>query len=396
MEVVITDLNNQGKGICYVDNKITFVNNVLIGEEVEIEITNSTSKYNLAKVIRYIKKSDNRVNSYCPYYDKCGGCNLCLMSYKDTIKFKKNKLKNILWKFAKIDKDIKIIESKSNINYRNKITLKIKDGKIGYFEEKTNEIVEITKCMIASNSINEFIPYISEFEVNNGEIVIRSNYNNELLINFITNDPVILPKLPNLKIVGILHNGNILYGNNIFIEIIDNKFFQVSYDSFFQINKDICLELFNLVKKYIISNKNVVDLYCGVGTLGITVAGISDKVYGIEIVKNAIINAISNAKMNKVKNVEYMLGDSKLINKIKDIIDIVIVDPPRSGLTNDIIDIIKEKNIKRIIYISCDPITLSRDINLLKDKYVLNYIVGLDMFPYTHHVETFTILDLKE
>ena len=129
------------------------------------------------------------------------------------------------------------------------------------------------------------------------------------------------------------------------------------------------------------------------GTLGINVASIVNKIYGIEIIPNAIKNAITNAKMNKVNNVNYMLGDaSKLINKIDDKIDVIICDPPRSGLTKNIIDVIKEKNIKQIIYVSCDPITLARDIKLLNDKYEVHNITLYDMFPYTYHIESVMVL----
>ena len=180
------------------------------------------------------------------------------------------------------------------------------------------------------------------------------------------------------------------------MELVDNKFFQVSYDSFFQINRDICNKLFKLVDEEILPNSNVVDLYCGVGTLGINVAKKVNKVYGVEIVKNAVINAILNTKINKVINEEFMLGDATMIlPKIKDRIDVIICDPPRTGLTKEIINTLKKEEIKKIIYISCDPITLARDINLLSDKYELDKIIGLDMFPYTYHVESICVLNIK-
>ena len=395
MQYEINDLNDQGKGICYVDNKITFVNNVVIGDIVEIDIIKKFSKYNIANVKEYIKYSDKRVDSYCKYSNKCGGCTLCNLSYDDTLEYKKNKVKNILKKFADIDIDVDIA-SCNKLNYRNKITLKIIDGNIGYYEEKSNDIVCINKCMIANDEINKFIKYINDFQIDNGEIVIRCNYNNELLINIITEDPIILPVIKDLKIVGILKNGNKLYGDDKFMEIINNMFFQVSYDSFFQINRDICSLIFDYIKEHIIPNSNVLDLYCGVGTLGINVANIVNKVYGIEIIPNAIKNAISNAKMNKVNNASYMLGDaSKIIDKIKDDIDVLICDPPRSGLSNSIINVIKDKNIKQIIYVSCDPITLARDIKLLSDKYKIDKVKSYDMFPYTYHIESICILNLK-
>lgn len=396
MQYEIKELNDQGKGICYVNNKITFVDNVVIGDVIEINITKETSKYNLAEVKKTVKSSSNRVDSFCQYSNKCGGCQLSNISYVDTLKYKKNKLEKILNKFANIKTNVEIIPSTNLLNYRNKITLKVVDGKIGYYEEKTNDIVPVKECMIANKVINRFIKYLKDTQITNGEVVIRCNYNNELLINFETDDALIIPVIKDLKIAGILKKGKILQGDDKFIDIINNKFFQISYDSFFQINKDICSKIFDIIYEEIIPNSNVIDLYCGVGTLGINVADKVNKVYGIEIVPNAILNAITNAKMNKITNANYMLGDAtKLLPKINDSIDVIICDPPRSGLTKDTIDIIKKQNVKQIIYVSCDPITLARDIKLFSDNYNIVKITGLDMFPYTYHCESIVFLKRK-
>ena len=391
----ITSLNDQGQGITYVDNKITFVEKTIPGDIIELEIIKEYKKYSIAKLTKIITKSKDRVDSICPYYNTCGGCHLQNISYEDTIKYKKNKLENILKKFANIDNDIDIVKS-DNINYRNKINLKIKNKKIGFYEYNTNDLVLIDKCLIVNDSINKFINYTKDFNINNGEIIIRSNYNDELLINVITKDKISIPEFNNLKIVGILHNNKLIYGEDHFMEIINNKFFEVSYDSFFQINRDITSKIFEYIRSNILRNKNVLDLYCGVGTLGINVSDISSKVYGIEVVENAVLNAIKNSKINKVNNTKYMLGSAdKIIDKINDNIDVVIIDPPRKGLTNKEIDVIKEMNVEQIIYVSCDPITLSRDLKLLSDKYNIKSIKGFDMFPYTYHIESVVILNKK-
>ena len=393
MSYEIKALNDQGKGICFVDNKITFVDNTVIGDIVEINILKTSSKYNLANVSKYIKKSLTRTKSFCPYSEVCGGCSLANISYQDTLEFKKNKINHALKKFGNIDTSVPIIASEPNLNYRNKITLKVLDGIVGYFKEQTNEIVPIKECMVASIPINSFIKYIKNFEIKNGEVIIRSNYNSELLINFITDDPIILVPINDLKIVGILKNGKTLKGDTKFMQNINNHFFQVSYDSFFQINPYICSQLFNLINEHIIPNSNVLDLYCGVGTLGLSTANNINKLYGIEIVPNAVINAVTNAKMNNVNNAKYMLGDtSKIISKIDDKIDVIIIDPPRSGLDKNSLKTILEINPKQIIYVSCDPITLSRDLKELTSLYSIDYISGLDMFPYSYHVETFVVL----
>ncbi len=392
----IEKLNDQGQGITYINNKITFVDKAIPGDEVDLKVIKESKKYNIAIPSSIIVKSADRVDEFCPYYNKCGGCQLQNMLYDNTINYKVEKVKNILKKFANININVNVIKSDITTNYRNKITLKIKNKKIGLYEYNSNDLIEINECFIAHNAINDFIKVINNFNINNGEIVIRCNYNNELLINIISNDKITMPEFDNLKIVGIIHNNKLIYGEDHFMELVNNKFFEVSYDSFFQVNRDITSKIFDYIRNNILKEKNVLDLYCGVGTLGINVADISNKVYGIEIVENAVLNAIKNSKINKIDNTKYMLGSAqKIIDKIDDNIDVVIVDPPRSGLTNHEIDIIKEKNVDQIIYVSCDPITLSRDLKILNSNYNIKDITLFDMFPYTYHVETVSILERK-
>ena len=212
MQYEIESLNDQGKGICFINNKITFVDNTIPGDIVEVEIIKETSKYNIGKVLSYISNSSNKVESYCPYYNKCGGCSLSCISYEKTLEFKKNKVEKVLKKFANIYTSINIVPSDNKLYYRNKITLKVINSKIGYYEERTNNIIEIDKCNIANDEINKYIKYIKNSQIINGKVVIRCNYNNELLVNYITDDPIILPIIKDLKIVGIL---NILFAYTI-------------------------------------------------------------------------------------------------------------------------------------------------------------------------------------
>lgn len=399
MEVTIEKLDNQGRGICYVENKITFVPNTLPTEIVDIEITKTSKKINEAKVIKYISKSSKRLEPICPYFNNCGGCELLHSSYKDTISYKKDKLQSIISKYADIKTNIDIIECDNNYNYRNKITLKVINGKYGYYVPNTHELIEIDNCYLAEDSINRFIKDINHLNITNGEVVIRSNYNNELLIWIKSLDKVKIDidyLKNNHKIVGFILNNKTINGDNKFIEIINKKMFQVSYDSFFQINRNICSKLFDLIEKEIDKNDNILDLYCGVGTLGINVAHKCNKVYGIEIVKNAILNCVTNSKINHLDNTYYLLGDvSKCLPEIKDKIDTIIVDPPRAGLDDITRNTIIKFNPNKIIYVSCDPMTLARDLKELKNTYDIKTIKGLDMFPYTHHVETVTLLKKK-
>lgn len=396
--MIIEKLDNHGRGICYINNKITFIENALPNEEVEIKITKENKKYNEGIVTKYIKKSSKRIEPKCPYFEECGGCNLLNTTYEETIKYKKDKLESIMSKYAKINKNIDIIESQNTLNYRNKITLKVINNKYGYYVSNTHKLVPINNCLLAEQPIKEFIKDINKLNIKNGEVIIRSNYNEELLIVINTKDkinPDIEYLKENHKIVGFIVNNEIINGDNKFIEIINNKMFQVSYDSFFQINRYICGKLFELINDNIKEGETILDLYCGVGTLGLN-ANKAKKIYGIEIIPNAIINAITNAKINKQNNAYYMVGNtSKCINKINDKIDTIIIDPPRSGLDEITRNTIIDMKPNKILYISCDPMTLARDLNILKEYYNINLIKGLDMFPYTYHVECVSVLHRK-
>lgn len=395
-EVKIEKLDNQGRGICFLNNKITFVENALPTEIVKISIIKESKKYNEAIVIEYIKKSTSRVESQCPYFYQCGGCELLNLSYEDTCQYKKEKLESILYKYANIKTDIEIIQSKNKLHYRNKITLKVEHGKYGYYESKSHKLLEITNCLLAEPSINKFILDIKKLNIKNGEVTIRSNYNNELLI-WIKTKEKINPDISYLKnkhkIAGIILNDKAIDGETSFIEIINHQLFTLSYDSFFQVNRDICSKLFTLVNRHIETNETILDLYCGVGTLGINATSKAKKAFGIEIVKNAVLNAITNSKINKRDNIYYMLGDVSIcLPKIKDKIDTIIVDPPRAGLDKITKQTILEIKPHKIIYVSCDPMTLARDLKELTSYYNVIEVKGLDMFPHTHHIECLVVL----
>lgn len=395
----VEKLDHFGRGIIYDNNKITFINNALPNEEIDYEIIKETKKYKEAKLIKIIVKSNKRTKPFCPFYHECGGCHLQHLKYKDTLEFKKEKLSEILSKYAHLDKNIEVIENENPFNYRNKLSLQIKNGKVGFLKEKTHTLIEIDKCLIAKDAINELIKDIKYFNLKNASITIRCNYNNELLISIKSSDKVNIDYdvlTTKHKIVGIVLNDEAIYGDNKFIDIIDKNLFQISYNSFFQINPYVTNKLFSIIKNNINNDSVVADLFCGVGNFSIVVSKYSKKVYGIEIVKNAILNALINKKMNKCENIDFCLGDAnKQVFKIKEKIDTIILDPPRKGLTKEGLESILKLKPQKIIYISCDPMTLARDLKKLKENYEVKKIYLLDMFSYTYHLESLCILDLK-
>ena len=396
-KVNVERLDDFGRGIGYIDGKIVFIDDALPGEIVNCEIIKDSKKYMEAKLTSIESKSTKRINPKCKYYKLCGGCNLQTLKYEDTTEYKKNKIKNIFSK-NKIDiDDIKFIENKNDFNYRNKIELKIENNKIGFYESKSHDLVEIDECLITKECINKVINDLKKCNLNNANVIIRSNYNDEILLIIDTKDKFEYKELTNNnKIVGIILNNKTIYGENYFVQVINDLYFKVSYDAFFQVNEYICSKLFDIISDNIDNNSIVLDLYCGVGTLSLVASKKASRVYGIEIVENAILDAIKNAEINKKDNLYFMCGDaSKLIDKINDDIDTLIVDPPRSGLSKKIIDTILNNKFKKIIYVSCDPQTLIRDLKLLNNDYKIKKVLALDMFSYTYHVETVCILERR-
>ena len=395
-EVEVKRLDHQGRGIGYIDNKITFIKNALPNEVVVCKLIHETKKYNVAEVVEYKKQSSKRIEPFCPYFEFCGGCDLQHLSYEDTLQFKKEKVKNILAK-EKIDfPEIVVIENPSPKNYRNKLSLKIENGKLGFYEEKSHHLIEIESCPIAKESINFCLQKLKILNIKNGNVIIRSNYNNEILLIIETAEKIDIniENRKDLKIVGIVFNGKTIYGQNFFYERINHMLFKVSFDAFFQVNSFVTEKMFELVEENITKINVVLDLYSGVGTLGLIASKNASKVYSIEIIKNAVLDNLENIKLNQRENIFPMLGDVfKVLPKIKDTFDTILIDPPRKGLDKKSLNLILDSNASKIIYISCNPMTLSRDLKELTNRYKIKKFYILDMFSYTHHIESMVILE---
>ena len=400
MEVLIDRLDHYGRGITTINNKICFVENALPGEIVEINIINEKKKYLEAEVINYINKSKDRVEDVCPYSNICGGCNLNHMSYDDENKFKEEKVKDLISKFSGLDKDlVKSIYYDKEFNYRNKVVFHVKDKKLGLYKNKSNDIVEIDKCLLLDENINKFIPKLKELvKVNEiEEITIKVSNDSKysmIVIRGVVNDLLDIKDLFDVVVI----NKEVISKDNRILTNIGNYKFLLSSEAFFQVNKYVTKKLYDEVlenvKKY--NSKNVLDLYCGTGTIGIYVSSYVDKVFGIEINKEAVKDANKNKELNNINNIEFKSGRVEhLIEEVKEKFDTIIVDPPRSGLDNNTINNIFRINPDTLIYVSCDPTTLSRDLNTLKENYTIKYIKPFNMFPRTYHCESVCILERR-
>lgn len=392
MQVHIDRMDHFGNGIGNINGKIIFVKGALPGETVDVTITKDKKSFMEGNISTIIYKSSKRVEPFCKYFGVCGGCSLCHLNYENTLEYKKERVKNILSKFD-IPK-INVIRNENDLYYRNKIELKIVDGKLGFYEKNTHNLIEIKECKVTKKSINKSFEFVKNMKLENANVTIRANYNDEVLIIIDSKEKPVILNPEDYKIVGIVLNDKCIYGQDNFMEKINNLFFTVSYNSFFQVNNYINLELFNLIKENIVG-KTVLDLYSGVGTLSIVTSKVVDKVYSIEVIPNAVKNALINAKINKCDNINFILGKVEdKIGFINDKIDTIIVDPARAGLDKKTIEVINNICPQRIIYVSCDTQSLANNLVDLANYEIKKFYI-LDMFSYTYHIECFCILDRK-
>ena len=391
--IKIDRLSYDGKGIGYIDGKVAFVCGALPGEEVSVKVISDKKSYYECELVDVITRSDKRIESACPYFNICGGCAYMHVSHSDESEMKASALEDILKRKAGLEVDVKKVMSDKDVCYRNKLSLKVKNYEFGFYKEETHEFVKIDDCLLASDAIRSVFKLKDYLKFREGNILIRSNFNGEIIIKIDTSDEIktdILKIKESVKLVGIILNDRVIYGEDFFIERVYNYFYKVNVNSFFQVNLDILGKVIDILREN--SYGVVADLYCGVGTLGIPLK--KDKLYGIEIVKEAVIDAIYNAKINKQDN-KYMLGSAEVISKINDKIDTIIIDPPRAGLNKKTLDFLINYKSDNLIYMSCNPFTLARDLSILKDIYEVNDVYYLDMFPKTKHMECLCVLKLK-
>jgi 23S rRNA (uracil1939-C5)-methyltransferase len=403
IEGEIIGQENSGQGYLKLDGFIIFVENGLKGDVGQILITEVKKNYARGKMIVFDKLSDERVLPPCPYYEECGGCQLQHQDYISQLKFKELKVKMALEHIALL-KDIKInpIISGDDYYYRNKVTLRVDGNKLGFYKHDTNTLVDIEKCIICDDKINEVIKYLKDYINDNPNhniklIMIRhSNYNNELMlsvdnitkkknfISFITN------KVSNIGTIII--NNKVEHGNGYIKENINDMIFNISALSFFQVNTRQVEKLYKLVIDYASLTKKdkVLDLYCGTGTITCLLSKYCHQILGIEVIEDAIKDAKDNAINNNVSNIEFIVGKVEdNISKLLDHhIDTIVLDPPRKGSDTKTLSSIIKINPNKIIYVSCSPTTLARDLKyLLSNNYKIEEITPVDMFPETEHVE---------
>lgn len=403
-KVEVTKLDHQGRGIAKINDKIIFIPNALPEETVDVDIILEKKKYYEGIIKETINASDKRIKSICPYFEECGGCQFLNMNYPDSLDYKQNKVEEIMNKYLGIKIKINnIVACDNNLYYRNKTTFQVEND-IGFFKEKTNTLIPVDKCYISDIKINDIYKAIKDNInlTNVKQVIIRATKNTlESMVIFKTSNYIDNKKIIDIlkkKVDSIYINDELIYGKGKIIENLCNKNFYISPSSFFQVNTLQAEKLYNKAIAYadIKKEDTVLDLYCGTGTIGIVASDKAKKVIGIELNKEAIKDANENKKLNNINNIEFYAGDvGKILNKNNYKPDIIIVDPPRAGLDSLALSQILNIRPKKLVYVSCDLMTLARDLKLLSNDYDILELTPVDMFPYTAHVESVCALKYK-
>ena len=443
--VDIIDNGFEGEGIAKIDGLTVFVPGSIKGEKCEILIVKVLASHAYGKIVNIIEKSENRKESDCATYKRCGGCSLRHMTYESTLKLKRQVVQNLVNKGLK--KKVEVLETigmENPYNYRNKAQYPVglnSEGQpeVGVFAQRTHTIIPIQTCLIQTEISQKIAKTILNFvkekniQVYNEEnqkgllrhIVIKvGKYTNQVMCILVVNDSkfnqeqelvkLLCEKYPEIKtIVKNINNKNTnvilgkeninLYGNGYIKDKLGEYIFKISPMSFYQVNPVQAEILYTTAIDQANLDRNDIlfDLYCGIGTIGIFASKYVNKVYGIEIVPQAIEDAKENTKINDVKNIEFICGDvevafDELINKEKIVPSAIIVDPPRKGLDNKTVENIAKIKPAKLVYISCNPATMVRDLTKLENIYNIKAIQPVDMFPWTNGVESITILEIEQ
>ncbi|MCX0379010.1 23S rRNA (uracil(1939)-C(5))-methyltransferase RlmD [Clostridium perfringens] len=430
----------EGEGIAKIDNKYPiFIEGALKGEKVKVRIVKVNKNFAYGKLMEVLEPSEERVNPPCAIYKRCGGCKLQHASYKAQLDFKWDRVKDCVSKIGKLDPTIVKypLGMENPWRYRNKVQLPIGlingEVKIGFFAPRSHDIIDMESCLIQDEIGDKVVKltreWIEKFNIRpynvDGEydekgivrhIMIRRGFTtNEVMIVLVTNGEnlphkeefvdLMVKNIPGIK--SVIQNINskktnvilgleskTLWGEDTISDYIGDFRFNISPLSFFQVNPIQTEVLYGKALEYanLTGNEEVFDAYCGTGTITLFLSQKAKKVYGVEIIPQAIDNAWINAKENKVENVEFFVGESEVV--IPDLInkgvkaDVVVVDPPRKGCDKKLLDAITNIDAKKIVYVSCDPSTLGRDLQVLEENgYKTLEVQPVDMFPNTSHIE---------
>lgn len=430
------------------DGLAVFVRGTVPGDDIIAHIIKVSRNYAVGIIDELLSPSSQRIESECPYSKQCGGCSFWQMTYDEELKYKLQRVNDAVSRVGKIDFECdKILPADDIKHYRNKAEypVRIVNGTLtaGFYAYKSHRVIPVRDCLLQPPEFQAGIDAIAgwakvsgvtSFDEQTGRGLLRHIYlrkaagTGEIAVCLVINGrgvpneklliDEILTALPAVKSISVNINRErtnvilgdetrILWGNEKICDTLTPKTdsndrtykFMISPQSFYQVNHDQCEKLYGLVREFasLDGSETVLDLYCGAGTIGLTLADCCKKVYGVEIVPSAIENANANARLNNIENAQFLCADAFegafLLEQRGEKIDLLVLDPPRKGCSRDLLDLILSLSIPKIVYVSCDSATLARDMSFLSlGGYKISRMTAVDMFPRTPHVETVVLL----
>ncbi|MGG7621300.1 23S rRNA (uracil(1939)-C(5))-methyltransferase RlmD [Bacillus coreaensis] len=436
IEVVFEDLTHDGAGVAKVEGYPLFVKNALPGEKAKIKVIKVNKGYGFGRLEEILEQSPYRVDAPCPIYKECGGCQLQHLSYEGQLLAKEKQVRDVLTRIGKLEnvKVHPVLGMSEPWRYRNKAQVPVgeREGGLiaGFYQQRSHEIIDMEACMIQQEKNDEVVQAVKRICTKYGVTAYNEQRHKGTLRHImarhgqVTKEVMVVlvtrtSELPNKeKIVkeivesvegvkSIIQNVNskktnvilgdetrVLWGEEVIYDLIGNVKFAISSRSFYQVNPEQTKVLYDQALTYaeLSGQETVIDAYCGIGTISLFLAQKAQKVYGVEIVPEAIADANRNADLNGIDNVEFAVGEAEVVipNWYKEgiVADVLVVDPPRKGCDDALLQTIIEMKPKKVVYVSCNPATLARDLRVLEDGgYRTVEVQPVDMFPHTTHCE---------
>ena len=430
----ITGVGEKGEGIGRVDGFAVFIPYALLGETVEVLIVKVLKNYAFGKLVNIVNPSSHRTTPKCPVFYKCGGCDYQHCTYEMELKNKTNKVRDCIERIGGLDIKVEDTAGSTEMHYRNKSQFPVTPDGIGFYAPRSHNVIPVENCLIQNEKSNRVIAIVQQFmqdfhvkpyNETTGKGMIRHIFTrctltNQMMVCIVTaskslkNTEVLVSMLKaefgeDISIIQNINSKNtnvilgkeniLLNGSEVVTDKIGDLYFEISPQSFFQINPVQTKVLYDKVAELadLKGTEKVLDLYCGIGTIGLYLAKHAECVIGVECVPEAIENAKRNALLNNIRNAEFYVGNSEdMAENFKDA-DVIIIDPPRKGCDEKLLKTINEISPEKVVYVSCNPATLARDLKILDSYgYKADTVYPVDMFPRTSHVETVVLLSKGE
>ena len=443
IELKIESLTSEGSGIAHYNNMAVFVSSVAPDDVVLAHIIKVKKSYCIAKPVKIIEPSPYRIDVDCPYFKSCGGCDFRHITYEAELEYKKQRVNDAFERIGNIDLKVEKIHGADNIyHYRNKVQFPVvqcETGlKTGFFANKSHRIIPVENCLLQNREFEKGIKAFEKWtktakvgaydeKTHKGlvrHLYLRRSSLGEMMACLVINGKTVpmqeelvnifkseVPELKSLCLNINTQKTNVIlsdetktvYGNDYITDTLCGVDFRISANSFYQVNHEQCEKLYRIAQEFADVSKDdvLLDLYCGTGTIGLSMAQKVKTLVGIEVVESAVENAKQNAEINNIDNAVFICADAfdgaKQMQEQGLKPSVVVVDPPRKGCTQEVIELISSLSPEKVVYVSCDPSTLARDLKIFEEfNYIAEKACAVDLFPRTKHIETVVKLVRKD